>query len=273
RAGRVRDYLISSGVPEDRVGPVVFHGSEAPLVNVPGQENEMNRSVELVIDWVLDLVDPSFLAGETMNWNLNLSVTFGVGFGIGGQMQIGAPCFALPDGERVGGGGGEAFLDGGDRGAQTHQVAVLGIAGQPVLVIVGGDDRVGPPGARLGGQRGLAGVEPHPARLAPGVGVQIRRWRLGPTHRRQVGAPQPAHVLGNQVQYAFVVRAGPQSGVNRHTRGRRDRLDAAPLPQPCRPHPRTIPPTTDIPAHDQHRPTNQPTTTNPGASPRLGSRA
>jgi outer membrane protein OmpA-like peptidoglycan-associated protein len=89
RAGRVRDYLISSGVPEDRVGPVVFHGSEAPLVNVPGQENEMNRSVELVIDWVLELVDPAFLAGGTMNWNLNLSVTFGVGFGIGGQMQIG----------------------------------------------------------------------------------------------------------------------------------------------------------------------------------------
>ena len=30
RADRVRAYLIASGVPEDRVGPVVFHGSEGP---------------------------------------------------------------------------------------------------------------------------------------------------------------------------------------------------------------------------------------------------
>jgi outer membrane protein OmpA-like peptidoglycan-associated protein len=89
RAERVRAYLIAGGLPEDRVGPVVFHGSEAPLVNVPGQENEMNRSVELVIEWVLQLVDPEFLAGGTRNWKLDLSVTFGLGFGIGGQMQIG----------------------------------------------------------------------------------------------------------------------------------------------------------------------------------------
>jgi outer membrane protein OmpA-like peptidoglycan-associated protein len=82
-------YLIASGVPEDRVGPVVFRGSEEPLVNVPGREEEMNRSVELVIEWVDLLVDPTYLAGDSMDWKLDLTVTFGIGAGIGGQVQMG----------------------------------------------------------------------------------------------------------------------------------------------------------------------------------------
>lgn len=89
RADRVRAYLIASGVAEDRVGPVVFHGSEDPLVNVPGREDEMNRSVELVIEWVNVLADAAFQAGGSMNWKLDLTVTFGLGAGIGGQYQIG----------------------------------------------------------------------------------------------------------------------------------------------------------------------------------------
>jgi outer membrane protein OmpA-like peptidoglycan-associated protein len=89
RADRVRAYLIANGVPEDRVGPVVFRGSEDPLVNVPGHEDEMNRSVELAIEWVNVIADPTFLAGGSMNWKLDLTVTFGIGAGIGGQYQIG----------------------------------------------------------------------------------------------------------------------------------------------------------------------------------------
>ena len=89
RADRVRAYLIASGVPEDRVGPVVFRGSEEPLVNVPGREEEMNRCVELVIEWVDLLVDPTYLAGDSMDWKLDLTVTFGIGAGIGGQVQMG----------------------------------------------------------------------------------------------------------------------------------------------------------------------------------------
>lgn len=90
RADRVREYLIANGVPEDRVGPIVFHGSEEPLVNLPGREEEMNRSVELVIEWVDLEYEPGFTAGGTTEWKLDLSVTFGGGGkGIGGQMQIG----------------------------------------------------------------------------------------------------------------------------------------------------------------------------------------
>jgi hypothetical protein len=173
-----------------------------------------------------------------------------------------APCLALRDGQDVPGGSGQAFLDDGDRGTQTRQMAVLGIAGQSVLVIVASDDRVGPPSARLGGQRRFTRVEPGPAHLPPGIGVQSCRLWLGPTCRREVRAPQPAQMLGNQIQHTLVVRAGLQPGPNRYARRRRHRLHPTPLPQPRRPHTRTIPPITDRP-HDQHRPTNQPTAKHP----------
>jgi hypothetical protein len=89
RAERVRAYLVANGVPEDRVGPVVFHGSENPLVDVPAEESELNRSVQVVIDWVDLPADPTFGLGGSTEWQLDLTVTFGVGAGIGGQMQIG----------------------------------------------------------------------------------------------------------------------------------------------------------------------------------------
>jgi outer membrane protein OmpA-like peptidoglycan-associated protein len=90
RADRVRAYLIASGVPEDRVGPIVFHGSEEPLVNLPGREDEMNRSVELVIEWVDLDYESAFTPGGTTEWQLDLSVTFGgARSDIGGQLQVG----------------------------------------------------------------------------------------------------------------------------------------------------------------------------------------
>ena len=89
RAERVRAYLVANGVPEDRVGPVVFHGSENPLVDAPAEESELNRSVQIVIDWVDLPADPAFTPGGSTEWQLDLTVTFGIGAGIGGQMQIG----------------------------------------------------------------------------------------------------------------------------------------------------------------------------------------
>jgi hypothetical protein len=52
---------------------------------------------------------------------------------------------ALLRAQGVGGGLGQSLLDGGDRRAQPDEVAVLVVAGQPVLVVVAGDDRIGPP--------------------------------------------------------------------------------------------------------------------------------
>jgi outer membrane protein OmpA-like peptidoglycan-associated protein len=90
RADRVRAYLIASGVPEERVGPVVFHGSDEPLVDLPGREDEMNRSVELVIEWVDLDFESGFTPGGTTEWQLDLTVTFGgARADIGGQVQIG----------------------------------------------------------------------------------------------------------------------------------------------------------------------------------------
>lgn len=56
-----------------------------------------------------------------------------------------AASFAFEHGQSITGGFGQPCLDGGDRRPQPGNVAVLGIASQPVLIIVAGDDRVGPP--------------------------------------------------------------------------------------------------------------------------------
>jgi hypothetical protein len=65
----------------------------------------------------------------------------------------------------------QPFLDRRDRCPQPHDVAVLGVTGEAVLIVVGADDGVGPSRTRLGGQSRLAGIEPIPAGLPPGLGV------------------------------------------------------------------------------------------------------
>ena len=50
-----------------------------------------------------------------------------------------SPGFPLGHRQRVSGGGAQAFLDRGDRSPQPRNVAVLGITGQPVLIIITGD--------------------------------------------------------------------------------------------------------------------------------------
>ena len=92
RAQTAHAYLGSAGLPGSRLGPVVAHGSGAPAIDIPGQEAEINRSVELWIDWEDVHVEPpphGGPIGTSSDWKIDLSVTFGGGAGIGGQVQIG----------------------------------------------------------------------------------------------------------------------------------------------------------------------------------------
>jgi hypothetical protein len=89
------------------------------------------------------------------------------------QLGLSAPP-ALPSGEGIAGRCRESLLDGGDRRPQPGEVAVLGVAGCPVLIIGAGDDRVGPARTRLRSQRLLAGVEPVPALLP--LRREVDRW-------------------------------------------------------------------------------------------------
>jgi outer membrane protein OmpA-like peptidoglycan-associated protein len=127
RADRVRYYMIANGVPDARVGPPVFRGSEAPLVNVPGREEEMNRSVELVIEWVDVVVDPGYVPGQGLDWKLDLTVTFALGLGLGGQLQIGTLTNLTTDERRA----VSAFILGFDLGESLFVTAAAS-AGLPV---------------------------------------------------------------------------------------------------------------------------------------------
>jgi hypothetical protein len=115
-------------------------------------------------------------------------------------------------------------------------VAVLGVAGQPVLIVVSGDDRVGPPRTRLDGQRLLTVIEPIPARLPLGCIVHRAVQRFGPRRPGEVRAPQPAQMLGNQVEHMLVVGRGLQPGSDRQPARPGHRLHLTPLPQLLRRH-------------------------------------
>ena len=109
----MRAYLIASGVPEERVGPVVFHGSEEPLVDLPGREDEMNRSVELVIEWVDLDFESGFTPGGTTEWQLDtgasktvtaiiLGLDMGASLFVTAAADVGLPfgnggVFSMPD--------------------------------------------------------------------------------------------------------------------------------------------------------------------------------
>ena len=93
RAETVRAYLLGAGLAPSRVGPTVANGSGRPVIDVPGREAEVNRSVELVIDWRLTIEQPpqppAPPADASSEWELDLSVTFGADIIVGGQVQIG----------------------------------------------------------------------------------------------------------------------------------------------------------------------------------------
>jgi hypothetical protein len=82
--------------------------------------------------------------------------------------------FTLGDSQGVIGGGGQTRLDGGDRRTQPHNVAILPITGRSDLIVVTGDDRVGPPRRRLPRQPSLTGVHTGSTRLPAAFGIQSR---------------------------------------------------------------------------------------------------
>ena len=161
---------------------------------------------------------------------------------------------------------GQSFLDRRDRRPQPDDVAVLGIAGEPILVVVRGDNRIRPPGTGLGSQRRPYGCSADRAcELAARASVSRPAgsgWR--PTHRSQVLAPQPRPDARppRRARDSSSSR-GPQPGANRHPGRPRHRLHPTPLPQFFRRHNPTIPDTTDTTGHYQHQPTNTPTAKNP----------
>jgi hypothetical protein len=115
-------------------------------------------------------VEPFGLAGITLR---------GFGFSAG---------FALAHRQSVHRGGGQPLLKRADRGPQPDHVAVLSVSGQPVLVVIARDDRIGPPRRGLRSQRFLARVEPVAAHLAALFSVQLRIHRYATRGRRQVCA-------------------------------------------------------------------------------------
>jgi hypothetical protein len=177
---------------------------------------------------------------------------------------------ALLGGQGVGGGLGQPLLDGGDRGFQADDVTVLRVAREPILGVVAGDDRIGPPRTRLRRQRLLAGVEPVPPGLAPGLIVQRRGGWLGPAGGGQVRTPQRAQMIGNQVEHLLVFGRGPQPRRDRRAGGAGHGLHPTPFPQFHRRHEPIIPRRYDNLRPVHYRPTNrQPFSTRAGATPRI----
>jgi hypothetical protein len=125
----------------------------------------------------------------------------------------------------------QPVLDRRDRGPQTDDVPVLRVTGQPVLLVVGADDRIGPPGTRCRREPALARVQSVPASLPLGSRVQARVNGLRSRHRSQVGAAQLAQMRCHRIQHPLVSFACLQPGSDRHTARTGHRLNPTPLTQ------------------------------------------
>lgn len=93
RAEAVKAYLVAADTPPDIIGPIVASGSTLPVVNAAGREQAMNRSVEIICDWQIELQDvPPTVDSSRLStrWNLNLGATIGGGaVFVVGQIQLG----------------------------------------------------------------------------------------------------------------------------------------------------------------------------------------
>ena len=92
RAETTRVYLLASGILPSRIGPTIGRGSRLPIVDAAGSEEPMNRSVEIICDWKLELKQVPSISSSRMStrWNIDFGATFGVGAAIvAGQVQIG----------------------------------------------------------------------------------------------------------------------------------------------------------------------------------------
>jgi hypothetical protein len=90
RAETVR-AVLTPGLPDAHVGPSVASGDRDPVVNVPGREAELNRSVELVIDWEAQpRQDPTPTGTSSRFWLLDLDLSGSVGVKVvGGRFEVG----------------------------------------------------------------------------------------------------------------------------------------------------------------------------------------
>lgn len=92
RAETTRAYLVASGILPSRIGPTIGRGSRLPIVDATGSEEAMNRSVEIICDWKLELEQVPSISSSRMStrWNIDLGATFGFGAAsFVGQVQIG----------------------------------------------------------------------------------------------------------------------------------------------------------------------------------------
>lgn len=102
RAQTVRSYLLGHGVSEWRMPEARSEGMRVPYIDAPGQEEPLNRSVEIVWRWRPDLVKPppGYDPGASRRWNINLGL-INVNFGLflGGQYIQGELTKRHPDGD------------------------------------------------------------------------------------------------------------------------------------------------------------------------------
>ncbi len=92
RAETARAYLAASGISTSRIGPTLASGSRLPIVDSAGREEAINRSVEIICAWEVELEQVPTLTSSKMStqWNISLGVTFGAGAVIfAGQVQLG----------------------------------------------------------------------------------------------------------------------------------------------------------------------------------------
>lgn len=92
RAETVRAYLAAKGVSSNRMGPSVASGSQLPIFDAAGSEEAINRSVQIICDWTIQLAQPPSISSSRLStrWKIDLGVTFGFGAAIvAGQVQFG----------------------------------------------------------------------------------------------------------------------------------------------------------------------------------------
>lgn len=96
RAEQVATALAAHGLAPSRIGATLSNGSRLPLINIPGREAGLNRSVELTLEWRARMASPApaAAAATSTDWVLDLSLSMTLTSGLiklplAGQVQLG----------------------------------------------------------------------------------------------------------------------------------------------------------------------------------------
>lgn len=96
RAETVKAYLLAGGIASSRIGTTVSSGSRQALVNMPGREAELNRSVEIWLEWRAAMASPLPLtptSTASTDWVLDLVLSVAASGKLpispAGQFQLG----------------------------------------------------------------------------------------------------------------------------------------------------------------------------------------